>query len=497
MTTNSINGIRVNTHENYNYSIKAIEQVRDCVEGANKVKRERYKYLPHPSQTDTTSKRAIARYDDYILNAEFDNDTDDTRRELIGKMRLDDITAELPDKLNYMLDDMDGDGASLKNIAESIVNDVLQVKFKFWLADYQGLSGINLDSISLADLKALNPKAVAKLYSRENIVNWNFTRINGAMQLSFIMLLERGEVFDSTNYVAQEVQSYLILALDDNGDYYQQKIVYGANGDGVLGDRNYHLVNGKPLKFIPGDIIADEETQPGKLPCSLGYLYGISDKVLYRYRTSALYKECQKALLPTTYTKGWRTGDKDLFEEVNGRDNIESGPYSMNGLPNNVEVDVVSAQAEMEDFHWYFEQSKKQVAEMGGKSGAEASNMTATEANIVATSQNALLDTIATSVENGLEKLLAYCAMFEGLVSPEEVHQYDQAVVTLPRDFATPKMQVEEVKVLLELYNNGVRTRDQVAKQLADGGWDIQDAEDTIAELENDGGNLNLPPVDG
>lgn len=488
--------IRVKTNEDYSDSIKHIEQVRDCVEGSPRIKKKTTDYLPHPSQVDTTSKRAIARYNDYILNAEFDNDTDDTRRELIGKMRLDDITAETASKLEYMLGNMDGDGTTVKSFAESIINDVLQVKFKFWVVDYQGLSGVDLESISIADAKLLNPRAVAKLYTRENIVNWNFTRINGVMQLSFVMLLERGQVFDNETYTTQEVQSYLILALDDNGKYYQQKIVYGADGQGQLGERDYQLVNGSALTFIPADIIADEEVEPGTLPRAMGYLYGISDKVLYRYRTSALYKECQKALLPTTYTKGWKSGDKELFTEINGRDNIESGGYSMNGLPRDVSVDVVSASAEMTDFQWYFDQSRKQVAEMGGKSGAEASNMTATEANIVASSQNALLDTIATSVENGLEKLLSYCAMFEGLVSPDAVHAYEDVNVSLPRDFATPKMQVDEVKVLLELYTNGMRTRDQVAKQLADGGWDIQDAETTIQELESDGGNLMLPPIE-
>ncbi len=281
---------------------------------------------------------------------------------------------------------------------------------------------------------------------------------------------------------------------DGNGEYYQQKIVYGGDGTGIPSEKDYMTVGGKRLNFIPAEIVCDEELPVGSLPRQLGYLYGISEKVLARYRVSADYKEAQKALLPTTYTKGWRTGDGEVFEELNNRKNIESGPYSVNALPNNVEVSVESTQADMEDFHWYFDASKKQVSEMGGKAGATASNMTATEADIVASAQNALLNTIADNAEESFMRVCAFCAMLEGLVLPDDVNNYDDVVIEMPRDFATPKLTVEEVKVLFEAYQSGVRTRDQIVRAMANGGWDSQSAEETLAELENDGG-VNLPQV--
>ena len=39
-------------------------------------------------------------------------------------------------------------------------------------------------------------------------------------------------------------------------------------------------VNGKALDFLPVEIVADEELEAGKLPRAMGYLYGISDKVI-------------------------------------------------------------------------------------------------------------------------------------------------------------------------------------------------------------------------
>jgi len=486
--------LKLPTHTDYSDTIKAVEQVRDCVEGSPRIKKKTTTYLPHPSQVDTTSTRAINRYDTYLLGAEFDSDTDDTRRELLGKMRISDTESDFPSKIEYLQDNIDNDGTTLNSAIECAVNNVLQVKFQVLVADYQGLSGVDLESISISDAKQLNPRAVVKQYSRENLVNWDFTRVNGAMKLSFMALLERGTNFNQDSYKPEEVLSYLILALDEDGEYYQQKIVYGGDGTGTPGERDYMTVGGSRLNFIPAEIVCDEELPVGALPRQLGYLYGISEKVLARYRVSADYKEAQKALLPTTYTKGWRTGDDDLFEQLNERKHIESGPYSVNALPNNVEVSVESTQAEMDDFHWYFDSSKKQVSEMGGKSGAQASNMTATEADIVASAQNALLNTIADNAEESFNRICAFCAMFEGLVSPDDVNNYEDIIIEMPRDFSTPKLTVEEVKALFEAYQMGVRTRDQVVRAMANGGWDSQSAEETLAELENDGGVM-LPPI--
>lgn len=487
--------LRLPVHADYAKTILAVNQVRDCVEGSTRVKSLKTVYLPHPSQGDKKSTEALLRYDAYLFEAEFDADTDETRRELLGKMRITDTESELAQKIEYLVNNIDSDGTTLNSAIESAVNNVLQVKTHILVSDYQGLSGADLQSISIEDARAANPRAVIKQYARENLVNWDFRRINGAMKLAWMALLETGTKFDPDSYIENPVHAYLILALDEEGDYYQQKIVYNGDGDKEESKKDYQLVNGKPLNFIPVEIASDEELQVGKLPRQLGFLSAISDKVIARYNVSAKYKECQRALLPTTYTKGWKVGDAGLFEELNNRKNIESGPNSVNALPNNVEVSVESTQNNMDDFHYYFEQSKKQVGEMGGKNGAQGSNMTATEADFVASAQNALLNTVADNIEEAFKRAIAYCAMFEGLVKPEDVNQYDDVIINMPREFSTPKLSVEEVKVLNELVMSGVRTREQVIRAMANGGWDYQSAEDTIADLENTGGNLVLPPV--
>lgn len=474
------------THPQYRLTINEMNTVRDCMEGSPTIKRYTYDYLPHPSSLEQNSGEQKVRYAEYIYGAEFHNYPDDTRRTLLGKMRLNDVDSELPQQIEYLNQDFDGDGMSLKGSIEYAINNVLQMKWHVLVSDYQGLSDVDLKSLSIADMQDMQARSSVKQYSRENVVNWHFDRINGAMQLRFIMLLERGYDFDYGRLEHTVLESYLILALDEEGNYYQQKVVYKDTGF-EEGERSYVTVNGEPLKWLPVVIVADEELDQNKLPLSMGYLYPICELTLNRYRVSAVYKEAQRNLPPTMMTKGWKSGDMEIFKEANGgRTYIATGGRAVNNLPDEVDYGILSPDTSMDDFHWYFDENEKQIRAMGGTVKKDQGNMTATEADIDANNQNALLENIASSMEDGFKRAISYCAMFEGVWSPEQVEEnLEQIQLELPRDFATPKMTVEEVQALMSLHMQGLRTTEQVVNQLAAGGWDLQDAEITLQELES------------
>lgn len=475
----------VTTHPDYELMRLEMKKVRDCIEGEHRIKREGYEYLPHPSQVDKVSDFQVARYREYLAGAEFDPFPDSTRRALIGKMRIHDASIELPESVAYLEQDADGDGLSLRAAIEYALNNVLSMKFQALVIDYAGLGDIDLTSVSIADAQQANLRANIKQYARENVVNWHFDRVNGVMQLSWIMLLERGTQFNDESYTHDEIESYLILALDDNGEYYQQKVVFGSNTGKMEGERNYVTLNGQPLTWLPVVFIADEELPPNSIPNRLGFLHPICDLTLQKYRVSAVYKEVQRNIAPTIFTAGWKEGDIELFQRANGgRAYVATGAGMVNNMPDGVSVDVKSASMEMADFHWYLQEVDKRILSIGGASKREQV-MTATEAEIYAGEQNAMLTSIADNAEDGFKRAIAYCMMFEGAVQPDDVEAIlDEITVQLPRDFATPKLSVEEVGKLFEAYQLGLRTQEQIIKALAQGGWDYQDAELTIAELE-------------
>ena len=485
--------VQVSVHPDYEEAKYEIEKIRDCVDGAPKIKRETYTYLPHPSQVDSESEEQKSRYSEFISGAEFDDQPKDTLQTLLGKMRLHESTVTIPARIGYLVDNADGDGQSLTSTMESAVSNVIQTKWHVLVADYSGLSGLNLQDISKSDRESLNVRSKIKQYRRENVVNWHFARIDGVMQLRWIMLLEVGTEFNETTYTHTAVQSYLILALDEKGEYYQKKIVYSQSGK-TESEPSYVTIDQKPIKFLPLEIISDQELEPGRLPIAVGSIHKICEAALHKYRVSAVYKEVQRNLAPTTITKGWQSGDLALFTEINGgRSYISTGPGSVNNLPSDVEYNIVSAAMNMDDFQWYFTYADKKILAMGGVAKQEVGNMTATEADINSNEQNSKLVTIADNTEKSFERVLLYCLMFEGGITQEQINAAgDDVSIALPRDFASPKLTVDEVRVILEMIQMGVRTREQAIKALAQGGWDYQDAITTMLELEEQGPATNL-----
>lgn len=482
--------ISITTHPDYAHAIEPLQTVRDCVEGGPTIKRKSTVYLKPPSMVNPDSAEQVARYQKYIENAEFDNFADLTRRGWLGKMRPTQTTVELPDVVAYLEQNADGDGTSLRSSISNAVSEVFQTKFTVLVAEYQGLSGVDTKSLSIADARALAPRATIKLYTRESLVNWAFRRVDGVMQLAYMALREESTTFnpDSMSHDL-ETEVYLILALDENGNYYQQKRV-----DGILSERDYVNVGGRPLKWLPVEILVDDEKPIGMLPKAPGMLYPICEKSLAMYRNSAEWAESRRTLVATLMTMGWKEGDVEIFKEVNGgRTQIQLGGLAANNLPEGVTYDILNSSQSMDAFTDYEDRALDRLQQLGGAVKTKAdSQRTATEAELDAAELNASLETIASNTEQAYARLIAYCALFEGATTADNVESYlENIVINLPREFASPKLTVEEVRALLDMVDRGVRTPAQVVRQLNAGGWDYQEAEQTLAELEEAGPSIS------
>ena len=488
--------LSITTHPDYDNATAELKKTRDCVLGSPFVKNEGYTYLPHPSQIDPNSQEQQIRYKEFKAGAEFPDDTAKTKRTLLGKMRFDDANIKLPDSLEYLEDNVDGDGTDSTTAMESSVGEALETKFHLLVTDYKGLSDVDLQSVSLADIEALDPRATVKQYPRESITNWNFSRIDGAMQLTYLQLLEIGYDFDLDTGTRDKIESYLILALDEDGNYYQQKKIVSGKSEVSEGERSYVTVNGSPLRWLPVQFVADEALNPGCLPRGYGFLHPIADACLSKYNVSAVYKEVQRNLAPTTYTSGWKAGDFEIFQEANGgRSYVATGAGAVNNMPDGVTSQILSVAMSMDDFHWYFNDADKKIQRLGGSQSSDV-QMTATEADIVATDQNALLNSIATSCENAWKMSFLYCGMFEGLWSQDNLESNSGEIkVNLPRDFATPRLTVEEVRVLLEMRQARTISEAELQRQLSNGGWLIEDAMKILEELDNESPSMDLPTI--
>lgn len=487
--------LNIEKHSDYANTLAQVTETRDAVMGEWRIKSKKYEYLKHPSQVDQTSPEQQARYDCYIHGAEFPGDTELTLNSMVGKMRLGNAVIKVPDPVAYLLEDSDGDGLPMTGAIEYVARDIPQAKFSIAVADYKGLTEVPQGAVSIADVEAANPRAVIKHYARESMANWAFGTRNGINQLIYAEFEEKGTKIDIETGKHEEVVPSLILALDEEGNYYQQKKTDNPDsGEATVGDPSYVSVNGQPLKFIPIAFIADSAMPTGSIPQEFGYLSPIAKLCIKRYQVSADYKETMEANKPTKTTSGWTDGDMDIFKEVNGgRDYIAVGGYAVNNLPRDVKMDISSPNADLGYFEKYFETAEKRTEKLGGVSVSDT-RMTATEADIVAADQNSRLESIASNIEAGFERLISYCMMFEGKTDQDKVMDYGDTIkVTLPRDFAKPKLSVEEVKVMIELVDKGYWSKDTLMNRLKEGGWTEKDVDTLLKEIEGQEPQLDLP----
>lgn len=473
-------------HPVYQLTIDAIQSVRDAVAGSTFVKDKTTDYLPNPSEVDTTSTDSKARYARYVQGAEWDAYPEQTLRSMLGKLKVDSAVVELPDSVGYLIEDTDGDGMSIKAMMQQSANEVIQVKWQLLVADYQGLTDVAIDSLSVADLQMMNNRAVIKAYSRENVVFWHFARVNGKLQLAYIMLREIGSIFDQSKLTETEVTSYLVLALDENGDYYQLKYAQTKDGGLTEGQRNYVSVGGQPLKWLPIQFVMDEQGVTGHLPKELGFLAPICELTYARYQMSAEYKEAMRCMPPTRDIQGMTPAAFSQFQDMNGRSYYATGANAVNFMPDGASTALNSSNMEVAFYERYFADNEAKIRSLGGVIVSDSmTDKTATEVTTNAAEQNARLAAIADGIEAAYKRIVSYCMMFEGAAQQDSVEQaMEQITIELSRDFAASKMTTDEVRAIQELVLSGLYTKQMAVKALIAGGWADGDADSILADLE-------------
>jgi len=479
----------VTTHPDYAIIQPALKSVRDCVLGGFFVKREMYTYLPHPSQADQTSEAAKVRYSEYLAGAEFDEITQQTLKSFLGRMKLTDAEFDFPERLNYLIQNADGDGVSLPGLIEQTASNVMQVGWHLLVAEYMNAPQAG-EAVTQAQAQARGIRAAIKTYNRESVLDWDFRRINGVMQLSYLKMMEKRTELNAGTGARQDVTEYFVMALDENGEYYWQKF----DGEVVtqLGaERNYVKVNGRALTWLPVEIVADIEPPAGALPKSLGLLSPIATACLERYRVSADYKETIKNICPTSFATGWTEYAWEQFQIFNGRDYIAFGARAMNNLPKDVEIGTLNPSITLEGFERYFESNKQKIIGLGGvwPSGEGQSTKTATQSENEASEVTSRLVTLADNLESSFRRVVAYCGMFEGLWPQDAIEQQlDNIMIELPSEFARSKISTEERKVALMEYQSGAYGINEYARILVRGGATVSDVGTILAEREESAG---------
>lgn len=458
-----------------------VEQMRDAMTGepALKSNEKRKIYLP-PSCEDNNQQsfEEIQQYKRYLQRAEYDNIPRKTLSALIGAIFRNNPTYNLG-ALSDFEQDADGDGLTMTEMLKITASELLQMNYVFLLAEYQGLANSNSEEITAAETS--ESRSVIKMYSRENIINWNHRRINGRLQLSMIVFMECEEGQEIDSYESKEYKSYLVLALDENGQYFQQK--YVETDDIGWSEPIYPQANGSNLDYIPGDFIFASDYSKGDVSLDMGYLHNIACKSIARYQANADLKESLYfSGAPVSTSSGWTEQGLELYKQMTGREYIGAAPGSHIPLPEDSKFEIAQWQADGNAIFKYMDQNAAEIRALGGVFDTEESkqDQTATAAAINRAEKMGVLSSIVINIEEGFDRVLGYCAEFEGVVAPGDA-------VELNKEYQPKGIDAQQRTSILNEYIQGLISRAEALRQLERAGILTDTAEVLLNEAELDG----------
>ncbi len=246
-------------------------QVRDCVEGDERIKARGTRYLPQFIPTDA------ARYDQYRERAIFVNFTGRTLSSLVGAaFRKPPEATEIPDGLLPFLDDLDGRGQSLAQVAKSTISNGLQTGRHGLLVDYPRTEG----TLTIEQVAAQGIRPTVREYTAENIINW---RMQGDKT---VLVVLRETVEDTSDFFNLTTDfQYRVLRLI--GDVYVQQL-YDDGGTQVGEDVIPADSTGAAWDIIPFVFYGATNNTPD---VDQPPLYDMSVVNIGHYRNSADYEE--------------------------------------------------------------------------------------------------------------------------------------------------------------------------------------------------------------
>jgi hypothetical protein len=128
----------------------------------------------------------------------------------------------IPDALAEIIEDIDGAGQSLEQIAKESLSNVLETGRHILLVDYPSIGDVDAETEARM---GLHPTIAS--YPAESLINWRFEGVAGRQQLTLAVLHELVDTADD-EYGHETESRYRVLRLRDR--VYTQQI-YKESGE--------------------------------------------------------------------------------------------------------------------------------------------------------------------------------------------------------------------------------------------------------------------------
>lgn len=415
--------------------------MRHSMDGESAIKREGVIYLTKPSGFNSQADSGTAAYAAYKDRAQFPEIIAPSVAAMVGIVHGQEIQIDLPDSMQFLFEDADGEGLPLEAFHRRITRAMLVIGGDAILADAPEGGG--------------NPYLVE--YARDAVINWD---------TDFFVLDECGMVRSGFAWTKQE--KYRVLQLE-SGAYVQD--VYT---DGVLQQVESKGKGSKRLTRIPFVVGSALDISPRVVPPPL---IGVARAAKAIYQLSADYR----------HQLFW-SGQETLLV-INGEPPTAVGAGAVVALTGSdtqtPDMRYVSPSCSGIEAHKVAMEDNRTAAIQAGARLLEQSEQvqeSGAARSLRFASETATLTSIAMASCGLLERALRNVAMILGL--PE-----DGVIVHPPQDLLDKTMTASEAESLMRIWQGGGMAWDTFYANMQRGGIATpeRDAEQEYALISADG----------
>lgn len=461
------------THPQYADQTERWAKNRAACAGQDRVKQAATAFLPDDNSRDLRQE-ARDRYLRYLLRATWMPVAGYTQQGLIGMMSRRPAEVELPSQLDYALENADGAGMSLDQMAKLALAEVIEVGRLGLLVDYPSAEpGLSAESVA-----AMGLSARMTIYRAESIDNWKLANIGGTLRLTMVKLCELAEV-EKDDYSAEYETRYRVLKLAD-GVYTQT--LYNDKEEQIGEVMTPRQANGNAWSHIPFHIIGATTNSP---EVDQALISGIVDLNTAHYQMSAdsaknlhIHSGGTLVISSTMSQPDWDAfnkngvtvgADQGLFLGEGGSANLlQLEPASA------VEAKLAALEAQMVAVGAHL------ISDSGGLQTAEA-------ARIDASGRASSLSTAVGNISEGIEAALEDMAAFMGGDPAAVKYQLNQ-------QFYPENIDAQTMMAMIQLMDRQVLGLTDVRAKVRSAGFIAQNRTDE--EIDQEAGDVEpLLPV--
>jgi len=458
-------------HPDYELYRPVWDKTRDAVRGSVQIKDKKHVYLPvpDPETLDERLGENTLRYRQYIRRAVFANYTGRTKNALVGAAFRKAPTYELPEGIEYLIDDATGDGLGIEQLAKDELSNLLETGRTLLLVDFpQAEAGMSAE-----DIQRLAIRASIIPYACEQVVNWRTDTVGGRKLVTMIVLAENYKTSEDEFGHDSEVQ-YRVLRLREDGytqQLYREEMpftdeIYPRKADGSTWD------------VIPAIFVGSKNNDSTIDDAPLA---DIADVNIAHYRNSADYEEsCFITGQPTLFIT--HSLNMEEFMDYNP-EGIKLGARAGHVLGETGSATLLQPNANNLVLEAMRAKESQMVAIGARIITDRGNNETAEGARIRFASENSVLGDIVGNLSSALEQALIWCGEFMG--SGDEVR------FAINREFYDKSVDPQLIMSMVTLMDRQIISDQDIFDRLKSAG--IIDGARTLDDVREEMGDL--PPV--